>query len=95
MNAKKKVNIFIVEDNKVFTMALKTDIETAFSHLPLTIHTFEAGETCMEKFKEIKPEVVILDYHLNGKYYDAIDGIKVLDWIKKENTESNVIMLTG
>jgi len=87
--------IFIVEDNKIFTMALKADIETAFKKIPLKIHSFVTGETCMLKFKEEKPMVVILDYHLNSKYPDAADGIKVLDWIKEESPETAVIMLTS
>ncbi|MEK6614742.1 MAG: response regulator [Bacteroidota bacterium] len=95
MNKKNQINIFIVEDNKVFTQALKADIETAFMNMPLKINSFVTGETCMQKFKEEKPQVVILDYHLNSRYPDAADGIKVLDWIKKENYETNVIMLTG
>jgi two-component system response regulator YesN len=49
----------------------------------------------MEKFKEIKPQIVILDYHLNNRYPDAADGIQVLDWIKKENRETNVVILTN
>ena len=43
----------------------------------------------------IKPQVVILDYHLNSKYPEAADGIEILDWIKKENHETKVIMLTN
>ena len=31
---------------------------------------------------------------MNNKYPDAIDGIKVLDWIIKEKSEAFVIMLT-
>lgn len=89
------INIFIVEDNKVFAMALKADIETAFANMPIKIQSFETGEACMAKFKEEKPPVVILDYHLNGTNPDAADGIKILDWIKKENTATNVIMLTA
>jgi len=89
------INIFIVEDNKVFAMALKADIKTAFGNLPLNIHDFETGEACMEKFKEVKPWVVIMDYHLNSKHPNAADGIEVLDMIKKENKNTNVIMLTS
>lgn len=95
MNSKNKINIFIVEDNKVFTLALKADIETEFANKSITIYSFETGEKCMEKFKEIKPQLVILDFHLNTEYPDAADGIKVLDWIKKQNKETNVIMLTS
>lgn len=88
-------NIFIVEDNKVFTLALKADIENAFKNMCINIHSFETGETCMQKFAEIKPEIIILDYHLNSRFKDAADGIKVLDWIKKENCDTNVIMLSS
>ena len=94
MSMKKLINIFIVDDNKVFTLALKADIENAFEEVTMKIHTFETGEKCMEAFKEIVPDLVILDYHLDNKYPDAANGIKVLDWIKKENNATNVIILT-
>ena len=87
--------IFIVDDNKIFSHALKNDIETSFNKKNIVVDSFATGETCMMKFKEEKPQVVILDYHLNSQYPDAMDGIKVLDLIKKENVETNVIMLTA
>lgn len=95
MNIHTQINIFIVDDNKIFSLALKGDIENTFVDLPVIIYLFETGEKCMEKFIEIRPQVVILDYNLNKKYPDAADGIKILDWIKKENKETNVIMLTN
>jgi DNA-binding NarL/FixJ family response regulator len=95
MRKKEQISIFIVEDNKVFTLTLKAEIEAAFIKIPLKIHSFVTGETCMLKFKEEKPQVVILDYHLNSRYPDAMDGIKVLDWIKEESPETSVIMLTS
>ncbi|MHB8260931.1 MAG: response regulator [Bacteroidia bacterium] len=84
-----------MEDNKVFALALKSGIETTFANMPVKIQWFETGELCMAKFKEEKPPVVILDYHLNSMNTNAADGIKILDWIKKENHETNVIMLTA
>ncbi len=95
MNTKDPINIFIVDDNKVFTLALKADIENAFKDISVKIDSFETGEKCMERFTAEKPHVVILDYYLNNKYPDAADGIKVLDWIKKENKDTNVIILTN
>jgi len=95
MNKKNQINIFIVEDNKVFTMALKADIETSFANMPIQVHSFETGEACMKIFKEVKPQVVILDYLLNSRSPNAADGIKILDWIKKVNNDTNVIMLTS
>lgn len=95
MNLKTQIRIFIIEDNKVFAHALKADIETAFVNMSIKIFSFETGEECMQKFEEEKPQIVILDYHLNSRNPEAVDGIKVLDWIKKINNDTNVIMLTG
>ena len=95
MDTKTKITIFIIEDNDVFALALKSEIETVFANMQLSVHSFTTGELSMEKFNEEKPQIVILDYHLNSKFTDAADGIKVLDWLKKENPETYVIMLTG
>lgn len=92
---KNKINLFIVEDDKVFAMTLKADIENTFKNIPIKIHLFSSGEISMEKFMQIMPQVVILDYHLNSKYSEAADGIKVLNWMKKENDATKIIMLTG
>ena len=50
MNNENKINVFIVEDNKVFALALKADLEKAFGNIPIQIHLFETGETCMQIF---------------------------------------------
>lgn len=93
--SKKKMNLFIVEDNNVFNKALKADIENTFANIPVNIHSFENGESCMKEFLVLKPEIVILDYNLNSKQPNAVNGIKVLDWIKSKNPFTNVIMLTS
>jgi len=95
MNKRSQIKIFIVEDNNLFALALKKDIETAFAGKSIMIQSFETGETCIEKFNQEKPQVVILDYNLNSKYPNAANGIEVLDWIKNENDETFVIMLTS
>src|SRR5688572_12009113 len=95
MSKNKQIDIYVVEDNKVFQMALKSDIEIAFANRSVKVHSFETGELCMKQFQEQKPPVVILDYHLNSTNPNAADGITVLDWIKMRNVETNVIMLTS
>lgn len=89
------INIYIVDDNTTFTLALKGDIETSFANKPIKIYSFAEANTCMQKFTEVKPQIVILDYHMDSKNPKAADGIKLLDWIKKENEDTNVIMLTS
>jgi len=92
---KPKTNIFIVDDDKAFTLALKADIETIFAKKSVKIHSFETGKACMEKFNQEKPQVVILDYNLDSMQPEAANGIKILSRIKKESPKTSVVMLTG
>lgn len=95
MSKKEKTTIFIVDDNKVFTLALKADIETTFAKKSVKIHSFETGEACMETFNGAKPQIVILDYNLDSIKPAAADGIKVLSRIKKDSPKTHVIMLSA
>jgi serine phosphatase RsbU (regulator of sigma subunit) len=92
---KKQIDIFIVDDNKVFGIALKGAIEVAFADREIKIHAFETGECCMKCFTQVLPELVILDYHLNSNSPDAANGLEVLDRIKSNYKETSVIMLTS
>jgi DNA-binding NarL/FixJ family response regulator len=95
MKTKKQINIFIVDDNKLFVLALKSAIETAFKNTTVNISTFNTGEACIGRFMQVVPELVILDYSLNSTRPDAIDGLEVLSKIKKMNFSTSVIMLTS
>lgn len=95
MNTKKPINIFIVDDNKLFALTLKASIENDFKNMDINIHLFETGEMCMVEFITILPELVILDYSLNSKFHNAADGLQVLERIKKHCAETSVIMLTS
>ena len=95
MNTKKRINIFIVDDNNIFSVALKAYIENTFDEMVTNIYLFETGEKCMENFMEIMPELVILDYNLNSKCPNAEDGLQILDKIKINNFKTSVIMLTS
>jgi serine phosphatase RsbU (regulator of sigma subunit)/CheY-like chemotaxis protein len=89
------INIFIVDDNTVFSLTLKGAIEIAFKDAFIKVHSFETGENCLEEFVRVKPELVILDYHLNSINPGAANGLKVLGKIKKHNSKISVIMLTS
>jgi two-component system OmpR family response regulator len=95
MSKNNNVKIFIVEDNKMFSLALKADIEMAFGHRASLVETFETGEAMMAVFNTNIPDIVILDYNLDSKNPDAANGIKILNWIKNENPETEVVMLTS
>jgi len=95
MNIKNTTTIFIVDDNKTFSLALKFSIENNFKHLFIKTYSFATGEKCLEKIMELMPELVILDYNLSTEFSGAADGLDILNKIKINNVETSVIMLTS
>lgn len=91
----KSTNIFIVDDNRIFALALKVYLQNAFENRIINIYLFETGEKCMELFMQLLPEFVILDFSLNSIAPDAADGLEVLEKIKMGNPETCVIMMTS
>lgn len=88
---KQKMKLFLVDDDAVY---LKT-LEVAFlEQCDFDIQIFSTGELCIKNLSQ-NPDVVILDYHLNGLLPNAMNGIKTLDEIKKYNPEIPVIILSS
>ena len=85
-----KINLFLVDDDALFLKTLEIEFlqETNF-----TIKTFPTGELCLENLF-LNPDVVILDYHLDGIYENAMNGIETLDKLKNINPDIPVIMLS-
>ena len=54
------------------------------------VHTAFDGNEALEKVKEVKPQIVLLDVTLPG-----IDGLQVLEQIKKLDPDIGVVMVTG
>lgn len=85
-----KINLFLVDDDALFLKNLEIEFleETDF-----TIKTFPTGELCLEHLF-LNPDVIILDYHLDGIYENAMNGMEILDKIKNINPDIPVIMLS-
>ena len=91
MKKPRKINIFLVDDDAVYLKLLSID----FSHNPgYTVNTFPTGEACLEAL-HLKPDVVILDYHLDGIDKHAMNGIQILDKINELQKAIPVIMLSA
>lgn len=86
------INIFLVDDDAVFLLWLK--IEFA-EHPVYQVTTFATGELCMASLTELSPDLVILDYNLNGLDKGAMNGLQTLNQIKKHQPNLPVIMLTS
>lgn len=86
-----KIKLFLVDDDAVFLKVLEIQF---LEHADFEIETFPRGELCIENLHK-NPDVVILDFHLDGIEKDAINGLETLDRIKQYNAEIPVIMLSS
>lgn len=85
--------IFIVDDDTKHLLMLKSHLEKK-SDYDLRISIFSSGENCLEKMHE-KPDIIILDYWLDGIKADAANGLEILKKIRTSNPDSYVIMMSG
>ena len=88
---KDKIKIFLVDDDVVFLKSLEIDF---LQSADFTIETFATGELCMD-FLIHTPDVIVLDYFLDGIDRSAMNGLETLDKIKAFNPEIPVIMLSS
>jgi DNA-binding NtrC family response regulator len=91
MTAENKIRLFLVDDDTVFLKSLEIEFR---QHADFNIDTFVTGEQCLGNLK-LNPDVIILDYLLNGIDKNAMNGIEVLDKIKAFNPHIPVIMLSA
>ncbi len=83
--------IFLVDDDALFLKALEIDFlrETQYQ-----VKTFPNGHACIEALTA-NPDIIILDYHLDGVDKNAINGIQTLDLIKATQPDVPVIILSA
>jgi len=87
----KKIKLFLVDDDAVFLKLLEIEF---MEHADFDIETFATGELCIENLSH-QPDVIVLDYYLDGVDRDAINGIDTLDRIKTFNPDIPVVMLSS
>ena len=91
MDASQKITIFLVDDDALFLRALEIDF---LQHGDFTIVTFATGESALKNLCH-NPDIIILDYQLDGVEKTAKTGMETLDRIKEYNHKTPVIMLSS
>ncbi len=86
-----KIKLYLVDDDALFLKLLELEF---LENADFNIETFATGELCLEHLSGC-PDVIILDYHLDGIDKTAMKGIDTLDRIKKFNPDIPVIMLSS
>ncbi len=86
-----KIKLFLVDDDAVFLKSLEIEF---MQHGDFVIETYATGELCMKNLNN-NPDVIILDYHLDGIDKNAMNGIETLDKIIAHNPDIAVVMLSS
>lgn len=86
-----RIKLFLVDDDALFLKSLEIEF---LQHGDFEIETFATGEVCLENLSQ-GPDVIILDYHLDGTDKNAMNGMETLDKIKAVNPDIPVVMLSS
>jgi DNA-binding NtrC family response regulator len=85
-----KLKIFLVDDDALYLKSLEIEF---LNNADFEIKTFLSGELCLENLS-LNPDIIILDYHLDGINPNAMNGLQTLTLIK-EHKDIPVIMLSS
>lgn len=83
--------LFIVDDEPIQNEMLNDFLKEKYLY---QIKVFDNGEEAIKNLY-LSPEIVVLDYHLNGTNRQALNGVEVLKQVKEKSPETQVIMLSG
>ncbi len=91
MKDENKIKIFLVDDDALYLKSLEIEF---LEHADFSIETYATGELCIKNLSR-NPDIIILDYHLDGIDKTAMNGLETLDQIKDSNPDIPVIMLSS
>lgn len=92
MYTKKDLSVFLIDDSPVLIEMLRDFILQ--KHPEAKISLYNTGEDALKDVYK-NPDVIILDYYLDGVKADAMNGIQVLKKLKDELPETPVVMLSS
>ena len=81
------INVMIVDDHKMIREGLRKILE--FEGEIQVIEEADNGQECLKKLRSAKPDIILLDINM-----PVMNGIEVLQEIKKKNISVKVLVLT-
>ncbi|WP_372793684.1 response regulator [Lutibacter sp.] len=86
-----KIKLFLVDDDALYLKLMEIEF---LEHGDFDIETYPTGELCIANLSH-NPDIIILDYYLDGVNKNAMNGIETLDKIKAANPTIPVVMLSS
>lgn len=87
----KKYKVFLVDDEMMIRRMIEFKLK---ERTDLEIHSFPSGEACIENLS-LKPEIVILDYHMDVAQEGKMNGLDTLLQIVENAPDVKVAMLSS
>jgi DNA-binding NtrC family response regulator len=91
MATKSTQSIFLIDDEPIQNEMLKDYLAERFNY---NYHLFDNGEEAIQNMS-LNPSIVIIDYHLNAHNPAAKNGVQILQAIKEQYPNVQVIMVSG
>ena len=88
---KKARVVFVIEDDPLQLQLMTDYLQQKFK---VEVHGFSNGEEAMSKLNR-RPDMVLLDYHLDRDGRDSANGIEVLKKLKSSEPLIQVVMLSS
>jgi two-component system, OmpR family, response regulator len=85
-------HMFIIDDDEIQREMIK---DYMMERYLFEVRTYDNGEDAMADIATLKPEIIVLDYHLNAHKADAKNGVEVLKSIKAASATTEVVMFSG
>ena len=92
MYANKNFKVTIIDDSAAMAEMIKDFINDKFKAAVVTV--YNTGESALDGIYE-KPDVIVLDYHLDASNVDAMNGLQILRKLKDKYADVLVIFLSA
>jgi DNA-binding NtrC family response regulator len=90
MEKNNKTTIFLVEDNEMFAETLAISLQNQ----GFIVHSFRSGEQMISSWED-DPDIILLDYYIESPLGYAMNGEKILRFIRRITKNLPVVMLTS
>jgi DNA-binding NtrC family response regulator len=87
----RKYKVFVVDDEPMVRKMLEFKLR---DRKDLEVQAFSSGESCVKNLVE-KPDIIILDYHMDTDTENAMNGLETLLKIVEVSPDSQVAMLSS
>ena len=89
---KSKIKVTVIDDDLQMNEMLKDFIGQKFPDAK--INAFTSGEEALEKILEAQ-DMIILDYHLDSKNSEAMNGVQILKKLKERYPDVHIVFVSG